>query len=571
MRGITFVSLLSVICLVTSCSDVRRGERAFDETYNICDYGALGDGQTLNTQAINAAITACHEAGGGTVLVPPGVYLSGTIELLSNVTLQLQAGAVIKGSNDMAQYVLNGRTHAVESTWEQPEYLRYGLIAAHDACDVAITGRGTIDGNGDAFMAADVIHQSGNYEQKYTRQGENYMTRMPDGPISPKRDDEGRRIRPGSLVLFDKCTNVLVRDVAMTGSPNWALHIACCNDVTVTSVNMHHSLLIPNADGIDVSNCHNVHISDCDIVAGDDGIAMGGCADDFCGRSTENVTVSNCTIVSRSAGIRVGYADQDVRNCTFSNIVIHNSNRGLLVQVRGSQSIENILFDNIVIQTRLHTGWWGNGEPIHVSALRGRENPELGQIKNVTFSNIAADSEHGIVVYGVEESIMKDLVFDNVKVKISYSPLNDLYGGNFDLRSVYDTRYGIFEHDIPALYCRYADCLRIDDFSVEWADGLPEYFDHAIHCEYFSDLVIDGFRGRQPHLDDGRAAIALNDGTNVTIRNSKATEGTGIFASQENVDGAMFMVCNDLTNARQVFAPADNEFYTALNLIPNAE
>ncbi len=571
MRSVTLVLLLFAICLVSSCVERMRGEQAFDGRYNICDYGAVGDGETLNTEAINAAIRACYEGGGGTVVAPPGEYVSGTIELLSNVTFHLQAGAVIKGSGDMAHYTLNGRTHAIESTWEQPEYLHYGLMVAHDACNVAITGRGTIDGNGDVFMDLDVIHQSGNFEQKYTRQGYNYMTRMPDGPISPKMDDQNRRIRPGSMVLFDKCTNVLVRDVTMTGSPNWALHIACCDDVTVTSVNMHHSLLIPNADGIDVSNCHNVHISDCDIVAGDDGIAMGGCADDFCSRSTENVTVTNCTIMSRSAGIRVGYADQDLKNCTFSNIVIHNANRGLLIQLRGTQSIENVLFDNIIIQTRLHTGWWGNGEPIHVSALRGRENPELGQIKDVTFSNIVADSEHGIVVYGVEESVITDLTFDNVKLKMRNSPLNDLYGGNFDLRSVYDTRYGIFEHDIPAIYCRYVDGLRIEDFEVEWDDGLPEYFDHAIHCEYFNDLLIDGFEGRQPHLDDARAAIALKNGSDVTIRNSKADDGTGVFLSQEDVDGTMLFVCNNLTRAQRAFVPADSTFDTSSNLIPDSK
>ena len=189
--------------------------------------------------------------------------------------------------------------------------------------------------------------------------------------------------------------------------------------------------------------CTNVRISDCDISAGDDAIAITSIGDprhhqilggDPLGPGkTENVTVTNCTLQSRSTALRVGYTGGDVKNCTFSNIVIRESNRGLLVNVRDEASVENLLFSNITIQTRLHTGhWWGHAEPIQVSAIANDPGiKKLGQIKNVRFSNIIAESQSGIVVWGRKDSVIKDLAFDNVKVKITKGPLTTLLWRKF--------------------------------------------------------------------------------------------------------------------------------------------
>ena len=548
-----------MLCAATVLFACSCAERKPQE-YNIRAFGAFGDGKTLDTTAINNAMKACARKGGGIVTVPPGEYRSGTIQLLSNVNLHLEAGAVIRGSPNLLDYALGGRTQVVESTFEQPEYLRFGLIVAEDANNVAITGRGVIDGNGDVFMEPNTAHDSGDYDKAYTRQGERYAPRLPDGPISPIRDSTGRRLRPGTMVLFNNCRNILIRDVTMVGAANWALHLACCDDAEVAGVIMHHSTLIPNADGIDVSNCHNVRIADCDIIAGDDGIAMGACGDNFCGRTTENITVTNCTIESRSAGIRVGYANYDVRNCTFENLVIHSTNRGIGLFVRGTQSIENILFSNIVIQTRLFTGWWGNGEPIHISTIRAREDPALGQIRNVRFSNIVADGEAGIVLYGCQESIIRDVFFDSVGLTIRNSPLNESFGGNFDLRPAFDRRFGVFKHDIPGLYAGYVDGLEISGLQIAWDDNLPEFFNHAIWCENFKGVTIDGFVGRQAHIGDNRAAIVLDKGSGATIRNCRAAEGTGIFLQTLDVNDGRLFVNNDLSKAQQTGESAESVF-----------
>ena len=183
--------------------------------------------------------------------------------------------------------------------------------------------------------------------------------------------------------------------------------------------------------------------------------------------------MTNCTLQSRSAALRVGYTGGDIKNCTFSNIIIRESNRGLLVNVRDEASVENVLFSNIIIQTRLHTGhWWGHAEPIQVSALANAADiKKLGHIKNVRFSNIIAESESGIVVWGSKNSVIEDLLFDNVKVKMKNGPLSESYGGNFDLRTSGDLATAQFKHDIPAIYCRDVAGLKISGFETEWEEG----------------------------------------------------------------------------------------------------
>ncbi|PGH40418.1 MAG: hypothetical protein CRN43_03160, partial [Candidatus Nephrothrix sp. EaCA] len=137
-------------------------------------------------------------------------------------------------------------------------------------------------------------------------------------------------------------------------------------------------------------------VSDCRIDAGDDAIAIG---------YSSNISVSNCILHSRSCGIRIGYngfEDSETRgNLLFNNIRIFDSNRGIGIFQRKKGDMENIHFSNIIIQTRLHSGqWWGHGEPIHISSVPGVGAKESGYIKNVTFSNVTAAAEEGIVLYG---------------------------------------------------------------------------------------------------------------------------------------------------------------------------
>jgi hypothetical protein len=368
--------------------------------------------------------------------------------------------------------------------------------------------------------------------------------------------------RPGNLVRFFNCDNVLLRSVTIQNSPTWTVQFNGCEKVNVTDVNInsHESKRrIPNDDGIDIFNSRNVRISDCDIQTGDDCIAIFG---------GEALTVSNCTLASHSSGIRVGYVGGDIQDCIYQNLVIH-SNRGISLFVRGGDSIENILFSDIVIRSRLVTGhWWGQAEPIHISVAAWHPQAKtLGTIRNVRFSNILAESESGIIVYGSEDSRIENLSFHNVQLELKDSPLQSAYGGNFDLRAAREPTRRVFKHDIPAMYCRYAKGLRIDGVRVGWDDAMPDFFSHALELKDVEDVVIERFEGRQPHATG--EAIALDRVDGISLRSSKAVAGTDVFIRHRDVKGFRLFTNNDLLDAECAFEPSKTTFKMTGSLLPD--
>jgi polygalacturonase len=472
--------------------------------FRIVDFGAVGDGKILNTGPIQKAIDRCAADGGGTVYVPPGVFVTGTLRLRSNVDLHIESGAALKGSEQLEDYHLDGKL--------------VGLIFAQDAEHVAITGLGTIDGNGDLFIELDKAKKIDSAGSAFTRQSERFREvrkGLGDGPVVPKP-------RPFQMIVFSNCRGVTLRDVRITNSPFWTVHCADCDGVVVSGLRIWCNMLVPNNDGIDFTSCSNVQMSDCDIRTGDDCIVLTGYDHHFdlpgfkkLKHPSENITITNCTLQSRSAAIRIGGFDQNpMRNYVFSNITITNSNRGIGIFARDQGSIENLIFANIVIDTRLHTGdWWGQGEPIHLSAVRLLKDVTPGTIRNVKFQNILCRGESGIVVYGTEESVIEDVSFDDLTLEIKASPLNDVAGGNFDLRPVLNPKLQLFSHDIPGLYAQWVKNLRIRDFDLTWDAVRQPFFTHGIEIDHFESISIDSF--------NGTAAPGNPSARSVVIRNGK--------------------------------------------------
>jgi len=501
---------------------------AMSQTYDIRDFGAIGDGKTLNTAAIQKTIDSCSHAGGGTVVVPVGKYISGTIRLFTNVDLHLERGAVLEGSNKVSDYFLNGR--------------KLGLIYTENSNNVSITGEGDIDGNGDAFMDVSRSKSFDSVSTKYTRQGIHFRevkSGLGDGPLIPLD-------RPFQMIIFSNCKNVTVRDVTISNSPFWTLHLADCDGAIVSGIRIWNNLMIPNNDGLDLTSCSNVLVSDCDIRTGDDAIAITGYAYHFdlpgyknLIHDSENITVTNCCLVSRSSAIRVGGWDQnDMRRYTFSNIIIENSNRGIDLCVRDHGSIYDMIFSNIIIQTRLHTGdGWGNGEPIHISAIRGKDKVTLGKIGNVKFDHIIAKGESGILLYGTEESEIESISFRDVSFVLEESPLNSTCGGNFDLRPVTDQRYSMFNHDIPAFYGQYVKDIHLHDVALKWGDMKEPYFTNGIEFSNFIGVMMDGCRiDSAPHSK--ASSILLDDGRNYQIVNCRALSKDHRFLIKKNVSSS---------------------------------
>jgi hypothetical protein len=528
-------------------------------TFDITDFGAVPADKGLSTAAIQKAIDTCNQQGGGKVLVPEGEFLSGALVLKSNVNLHLETGAVLKGSSIITDYQINGVT--------------YGLIHAREARNVSITGQGEINGNGTIFFNPDKPHVGQDFDRSFTRQGDKYMNfenGIEDGPIAC--DD-----RPHMLVVLLRCENVLIENVTFRDSPSWTFRIGDCDRVNVRGIKIDNNLLVPNSDGVHCTTSRNIHISDCDIRAGDDAIIVTGFGDEITvggddtksdkdypsrkiGNKTgyaENITVTNCTLQSRSSGIRVGYGENSIRNCTFSNLVIYESNRGIGVFARDAGSIENIFFSDIVIQTRLHTGhWWGHGEPIHVSAIGQNRDVPVGSIKNIHFNNIMAKSESGIVIYGEKQGVVSDISLQDIRFELVNGKHSLTFGGNFDLRPVASLEKGIFKHDIPGLFAGHVNGLNIDRFQLIWGKDMAGYFTDGIECENTTDLTIRGFTGSQSPASPTSSAIHLSQCQQVIIDDCMAAIGTTVFLSHENVGGLFVPDTNQLSNAQINFKPS---------------
>jgi hypothetical protein len=150
-------------------------------------------------------------------------------------------------------------------------------------------------------------------------------------------------------------------------------------------------------------------------------------------------------------------------------------------------------FTNITIQTRLHTGnWWGNGEPVHISAIRGKEKVTLGHISNIKFDDILANSESGILLYCSSESKVENITFSNISLNIKNSALNKTGGGNFDLRPVTDAKYALFSHTIPAFYAENVSNIKLHNLDIRWEKVEEDYFTYGVEFSNFNNVLIDG-------------------------------------------------------------------------------
>ncbi|MDX2194939.1 MAG: glycosyl hydrolase family 28 protein [Cytophagales bacterium] len=484
--------LLLIVILLYNCSD--NNQKNF---YNIKDFGAKSDSTYINTKSINDAINTCNKMGGGKVYVPQGIYYSGTINLKSNVTLYLESGAVIKGSKDTADYIKDGK--------------RYGLFYTRNAKNITIEGSGEINGNGTYFHDPTQPHIAGDLAVEYTRQGNDFMNikyGLDDGPIKYK-------YRPGMMMVFMKCENIKIKDVMLKDTPEWTMRVGDCDNVEVSGVSVHANLLVPNSDGIHCTNSRNVRISNCDIRCGDDAVIVSGFDENVgvhsgqkndaaintfeYGNKTgyaENIVVSNCLLQSRSAGIRIGYGNLPIRNCIFSNLVIYESNRGIGIFTRDSAGIENLFFNNIQIDTRLHKGhWWGKGEPIHVSNINREEGMKTGTIKNIRFNNINMTAETGVVAYSETANSIENIQFHNCNLYIKKSKIDEIYGGNIDLRPAFAVDKQIFKSDIPGYYIYNVKNIQMKDIQVGWASDLATFYTHGIWCKNVSGGYILNYIG----------------------------------------------------------------------------
>lgn len=478
--------------------------------YDVLDFGAVADGSTLVTSEIQKAIDACHDAGGGRVTVPAGDYVVGTLNLKSNVEFHFEHGARLIATMDLSQYQRHNEQLA-------------GVFYTDGQDNVSITGKGVVFGNGMGFMYRDTPKKIGLHERLRTRQGEGFRAvpeGIGDGPLEPKD-------RFHQMIVFTECTNLTLTDFLCKDSPFWCFLIVHCRQVTLDGLVIDNNLLIPNSDGVDVISSSDVNISNCVFKCGDDALVLAGYGwhqgdPGFKNLSTPSarINVSNCILQSRSSGIRIGGHDQNpMHDFNFSNITIYDSNRGINISVSDSCSLENVTFNNIRIDTRLHTGdWWGQGEPINITAMQlDPAKPDIGVIRNLFFNNITSVGENSVVMIADSQTRLENIFFNNFEFVVRRSAIEDVAGGNYDLRLNCHEDRQLYPADEPVFYIENARNVMFTNGVIGWDGADMPYHTHAIDALDVDGLAIRNVKASPAPSNKKLKAVRTRNCSNVKI------------------------------------------------------
>jgi polygalacturonase len=435
-------SCLALLALASILGGALRAS-----VFDVKTFGATGDGRTLDTAALQKSIDAAHATGGGTVYFSTGRFLSGTLYLKSNVTLHLSPGAVLLGSPRMADYPVKH------------------LLYAKGAENIAIEGRGTIDGHGDAFFDQDM---------------------------------KPAAVRPSPLLEFWDSRGLRIENITVRNAPAWTIHPKNCDDVKIRGISVLNNLRHINSDGIGIDSSRNVIISDCHIEAGDDCIVLKTTKrGDGPVQPTENVVVTNCVLVSAATALKLGTESHaDFRHVLFSNCVIRNSRTGIGLLAKDGGTMEDIRFSNIVMTTAPK---WGQGLewPIVVDVEKRTAESRLSHTRDVAFSDITIYSKGRVMVGGVPESRIEGVSFRNVNFRV---------GGYEVIKTAKKMRGGAktvaegtpdYAPTPAAFIFAFIKGLSLDGIAVTWPDAdpanpAPER--QAIYGDHLEDATLAGLR-----------------------------------------------------------------------------
>jgi hypothetical protein len=495
--------------------------------FSVREFGARGDGITLDTAAIQAAIDACATAGGGLVTFSAGRYVSGTVFLRTGVTLRLEANAVLIGTTDTVLY------YSCDFA-DYPIEFSGSLVYAEDATGIGICGPGVIDGQGRSFP-----HGAENFNAE----------------AMSKADTATSYSRP-VLVRFERCERVRLDGITLSNAASMAVHCEQCRDIHVSGITIDNRVN-QNADGINFIGCEDVVVSNCNLSCGDDAIAIY--------KSAFRFAITNCIISSRWAALRIGPFSRGIfRDITVNNCLIHDTfGAAIKLQMVEGGVMENISFSNIVMQNvtgpislRL-AGWLGWRRE------RSSSFP-LGILRNVSFRGIRAtvaadacplphegprnpgEARSCITITGQPGHPVTGISFSDVHVTFPGGGTRQ-EAARDDIPEMPDAypEYHMFGV-LPAfgMYARHVHdlALRGVRFDLAAPDMRP-----AIFCDDTNVLELSGFRGQ---CDATAPMLRLRDGQEVFISTCWPVGPIGTFLRLEGERcGGVVMEGNNLRDA----------------------
>jgi polygalacturonase len=514
MNASSYITRVFLTWLISACAMLNAAETPAQNYFNVRDFGAVGDGNNLDSPAINRAIDAAAKAGGGTVVVPAGTYLSGSIHLQNNIHLLIDAGATILGAPQ--------KLNAYDETEPFPGiayqdgghcYFHNSLIWGENLTNVFISGNGMINGGG-LTRDSGILDKMCGYDH-FRSPNTNVFT-----PV---------RLGNKSIAL-KLCKNVLIRDITIFHGGHFAILVTGCDNLTVDNVTMD-----TDRDGIDIDCCRNTMVSNCRINSpGDDGL----CPKSTCalGRPviTENLTIVNCqvsgffegtlldgTMKPRPGGqgrIKFGTeASGGFRNCTVANCTFRSC-KGLALEEVDGGILENITVNNISMMDVVNY-------PIYITTgcrNRAPGTTNVSRMKNILISNVIAtgvDRTSGIQINGLPEQPIEGVRLENIRLIYKGGGTKE-QAGNVpkELGTGYPEPRTKDVMPAYGLFARHVKDLELANINFRF---MEDDFRPAIECVDVNGLEIDNFRAQ---LAEGVVASKFENISGIVIRNSPVLE-----------------------------------------------
>lgn len=484
--------------------------------FNVVDYGARNDGSASSTAAIAKAIAACGAAGGGTVYFPAGKYRTGAIRMVSNLVLQVDAGAVLQFEANWAEYPLvKGRYEGTEAITPSP------LIGGENLENITITGRGTLTTDNAAWIAA-----TGKPEAKAV--WEEIQKRLEKGETVPEA--EYRRAAPflrPSFIRPMNSKNVLIEGVHIVGSSMWTLHILYCENVTIRNV-IVETYPGRNTDGVDIDSSREVRISDSFFSTGDDAICLksGKDADGRrVNRPTENVTITNTTVRRGHGAVVLGSETAgSIRNVVATGIVSQHTDKGVRIKsgrARGGV-VENVRFDDWIIEDPA-------GAAIEVTNYYTKVPDEPVSARTPVFRNIS----------------IGHMTVNRAPIAVSIEGLPEMPIAGLRLTDILaDSKLGLRAYNTAG--------MELSHMTVDAAEG------PAFLIRDSNGLTMEGVERRSV---GAAPVIRLDRCEGAIVRASRAWAGTDVFLSEKPGAAAALLEGDSLSEANRARIVSDEDFW----------